>query len=43
MVVDSMGTPQDLTTILTGNDTNGTSSNGQTTYNKVRIDDNRYK
>ncbi len=38
MVVDKTGTPQDLNTVLTNGDTNG-----QTTINKVRLDDNRFK
>ncbi len=41
MVVDKTGTPQDLSTILTNGENNGT--NGQTTFNKVRIDENRFK
>jgi hypothetical protein len=41
MVVDNTGTPQDLTTVLTNGETNNT--NGQTTFNKVRIDENRFK
>jgi hypothetical protein len=41
MVVDKTGTPQDLSTVLTNGDNNGRS--GQTTFNKVRIDDNRFK
>jgi hypothetical protein len=41
MIVDKTGTPQDLNTILTNGDTNG--SNGQPTFNKIRIDENRFK
>jgi hypothetical protein len=41
MVVDKTGTPQDLNTVLTNGESNG--ANGQTTINKVRIDDNRFK
>lgn len=41
MVVDQNGTPQDLNTVLTNGDSNAT--NGQTTFNKVRIDQNRFK
>jgi hypothetical protein len=41
MIVDKTGTPQDLNTVLTDADTNGT--NGQTTFNKIRIDENRFK
>lgn len=41
MVVDKTGTPQDLSTILTNGDNNAT--NGQTTFNKIRIDENRIK
>lgn len=41
MVVDQNGTPQDLDTVLTNGDNNTTT--GQTTFNKVRIDDNRFK
>ena len=41
MVVDKSGTPQDLSTVLTNGENN--SSTGQTTYNKVRIDDSRFK
>jgi hypothetical protein len=45
MVVDKTGTPQDLSTILTGGGGGGGESavNGQTTFNKVRIDENRFK
>ncbi|CAF0716431.1 unnamed protein product [Adineta steineri] len=35
------GTPQDLSTVLTNGESN--SASGQTTFNKVRIDENRYK
>ena len=41
MVVDKAGAPQDLNTVLTNGDTNG--SNGQTTFNKIRIDENNFK
>ncbi|CAF1091432.1 unnamed protein product [Adineta ricciae] len=41
MVVDKSGTPQDLSTVLTNGENNSTT--GQTTYNKVRIDDSRFK
>jgi hypothetical protein len=41
MIVDKTGTPQDLNTVLTNGDTNGTS--GQTIFNKIRIDENRFK
>ncbi len=41
MVVDKTGTPQDLNNVLTNGDNNGT--NGQTTFNKIRIDENRFK
>jgi hypothetical protein len=41
MIVDKTGTPQDLSTVLMNGDTNGTS--GQTTFNKIRIDENRFK
>lgn len=41
MVVDKNGTPQDLNTVLTNGDNTGT--NGQTTFNKIRTDDNRIK
>ncbi|CAF3829191.1 unnamed protein product [Adineta steineri] len=41
MVVDKTGTPQDLSTVLTNGESN--SASGQTTFNKVRIDENRYK
>ncbi|CAF4670423.1 unnamed protein product [Rotaria sp. Silwood1] len=38
MVVDKTGTPQDLNTVLTNGD-----NNGQTTFNKIRIDENNFK
>jgi hypothetical protein len=41
MVVDKTSTPQDLNSVLTNGDNNGT--NGQTTFNKIRIDDNHFK
>ncbi|UJR30035.1 hypothetical protein I4U23_017580 [Adineta vaga] len=41
MVVDKNGTPQDLTTVLSNGESN--SATGQTTFNKMRIDENRYK
>ena len=41
MVVDKTGTPQDLNTVLMNGEQNGT--NGQTTFNKIRIDENRLK
>lgn len=41
MIVDKTGTPQDLNTILTNGEQNGAS--GQTTFNKIRIDENRFK
>lgn len=41
MVVDKTGTPQDLNTVLTNGDNNN--SNGQTTFNKIRIDENNFK
>jgi len=41
MIVDKNGTPQDLNTVLTNGDSSST--NGQTTFNKVRIDQNRFK
>ncbi|CAF2673913.1 unnamed protein product [Rotaria sp. Silwood2] len=41
MVVDKAGTPQDLNTVLTNGDSNG--NNGQTTFNKIRIDENNFK
>lgn len=41
MVVDKTGAPQDLSTVLTNGDSNGTT--GQTTFNKVRVDENRFK
>ena len=45
MVVDKNGTPQDLNAILIGNEgaANGTANTTQTTFNKVRIDENRFK
>ncbi len=39
--MDKTGTPQDLNTALTNGDNNGAS--GQTTFNKIRIDENRFK
>ncbi|CAF3689928.1 unnamed protein product [Rotaria socialis] len=41
MVVDKAGAPQDLNTVLTNGDNNG--SNGQTTFNKIRMDENNFK
>ena len=41
MVVDKSGTPQDLSTVLMNGESNNTS--GQTTFNKVRVDENRFK
>jgi hypothetical protein len=41
MIVDKTGTPQDLNTVLADGDTNGTSE--RTTFNKIRIDENRFK
>lgn len=41
MIVDKTGTPQDLNTVLTNGDQNG--ANGQTTFNKIRMDENRFK
>ncbi len=41
MVVDKTGAPQVLNSVLTNGDNNGT--NGQTTFNKIRIDENRFK
>jgi hypothetical protein len=41
LVVDKTGTPQDLSTILTSSD--GTGHSGQTTFNRVRIDADRFK
>ncbi|CAF0842002.1 unnamed protein product [Rotaria sordida] len=38
MVVDKTGIPQDLNTVLTNGD-----GNGQTTFNKIRIDENNFK
>jgi hypothetical protein len=41
MIVDKTGTPQDLNTVLADGDTNATS--GQITFNKIHIDENRFK
>ena len=40
MIVDKTGTPQDLSTILTASEN---VANGQTIFNKVRIDESRFK
>ncbi len=40
MAVDKTGIPQDLSPLLTNGDNNG--NNGQTTFNKIRIDENYF-
>jgi len=41
IVADKTGVPQDLSTVLNNRESNGTS--GQTTFNEVGIDENRFK
>lgn len=41
MVVDKTGTPQDLSAVLSNGD--NANNSGQTTFNKIRIDENNFK
>jgi hypothetical protein len=43
MVVNRDGTPEDLTHILSGGENSNNNHSGQTTFNKMRIDEHSYK